>query len=135
VGTWRLKGRPIGADKDTIAGTTVFSWLPGGFFLQQDMELDYAGTSIRSHELIGYDALSGAFASAVYSNMAPDPWPYRWDIQEDRWTISISHGLMDAAFTATFAPDGNSFSGGWRPRPGADEEINAPYDVVGTRIK
>jgi hypothetical protein len=66
--------------------------------------------------------------------MAPDPWPYRWDMQGDEWTISIKHGPMDAEFNGKLSPDGNSFSGGWRPRPGADEKINSAYDVEGTRI-
>jgi hypothetical protein len=66
--------------------------------------------------------------------MAPDPWPYEWDIRGDVWTISIKSGPMDASFTATFSSDGNSFSGGWRPNPGADETINQPYDVGGSRM-
>jgi hypothetical protein len=135
VGTWSMKGRPLGADKDTITGTTTFKWLPGGFFLQQDMEMDYDGTPIKSHEIIGYDTKTKAFSSNVYSNMAPDPWPYVWDIQGDTWTISVNYGELDAKFTGKFSPDGDSFSGGWRPNPGADETINAPYDIGGSRIK
>ncbi|HYD55174.1 MAG TPA: DUF1579 family protein [Gemmatimonadaceae bacterium] len=138
VGTWRMTGRPLGADADSITGTTTFAWLHGtvgtSFFLQQDMEMDYAGTIIRSREIIGYDPATRAFSSYVYSNMAPDPWPYRWDIQGDELTIAITYGSMDATFHGRFAADGNSFSGGWRPNPGADETINAPYDVTVTRI-
>jgi hypothetical protein len=135
VGTWSMNGRPLGADKDAITGTTTFTWLPGGFFLQQDMEMDYDGTLIKSHELIGYNPDTKAFSSYVYSNMAPDPWPYEWDIQGDTWTISIKHDPMDATFTGEFSSDGNSFSGGWQPNPGADETINAPYNIGGSRIK
>lgn len=137
VGTWRMKGRPIGSDKDSITATTTFKWLHQtdgtSFFLQQDMEMDYAGKSIKSHELIGYNPKTRAFSSQVYSNMAPDPWPYDWDIRGDDWTISIKHGPMDATFTGKFSPDGNSFTGGWRPNPGADETINSAYDIRGTR--
>jgi hypothetical protein len=137
VGTWKLKGRPLYSDKDkdTITGTTTFKWLPGGFFLQQDMEMDYDGKPIKSHELISYDPKTKAFSSYVYSNMAPDPWPYEWDIQGDTWTISIKYGPMDAKFTGKFSSDGNSFSGSWRPNPGADETINTAYDIGGSRIK
>ena len=140
IGTWSMKGHPIGVKEDTITGRTTFKWLHKGeddgtgFFLQQDMEMDYAGTPIRSHELIGYDPKTKAFSSSVYSNMAPDPWPYQWDVQGDTWTISIRYGQMDATFTGRISPDGNSFSGGWRPNPGADETINAPYDIRGSRI-
>lgn len=137
VGTWTMKGRPIGADEDSIKGKTTFAWLHGengSFFLRQDMEMDYDGKPIRSHELIGYDPKTGAFSSLVFSNMAPDPWPYEWDIRGDDITIAIRKKPMDATFTGTFSADGNSWSGGWRPNPGADEEINAPYDITVTRV-
>lgn len=135
VGTWRMRGRSLGSDEYTITGTTTFDWLDGGFFLAQDMEMDYAGTPIKSHELIGYDAKSKAFASTVFSNMAPDPWPYQWDVQGDDITISIKKPPMDATFKGKFSPDGKSWSGGWRPNEGADETVNAPYDVTCTRVE
>jgi hypothetical protein len=139
VGTWSMKGKTLDSDEENVAGKTTFKWLHGkngaSFFLEQDMDLDYAGTAIKSHELIGHDPKTKRFSSQVFSNMAADPWPYQWDIQGDTLTISIKHGPMDAKFTAKFAPDGNSFSGGWRPNPGADETINAPYDVTATRLK
>lgn len=141
VGVWSMKGRPAGSHEESITGTTTFKWLhaesgddSAGFFLQQDMEMDYAGTRIRSHELIGFNPSTQAFSSYVYSNMAPEPWPYDWDIDGDRLTISIKHDPMDAAFEGRFAPDGNSFSGSWRPNAGADETINAPYDITCTRV-
>jgi len=138
VGTWRLEGRPLGAKQDNIFGTTTFRWLHGSaessFFLQQDMAMDYAGTPIRSHELIGFDPATGAFVSSVFSNMAPDPWPYQWDVRDDDISIAIRRPPMDAKFTGKFAPDGRSFSGGWRPAEGADEAINAPYDIRASRI-
>jgi hypothetical protein len=138
VGTWKMNGRPVGAKEDTIFGTTTFKWLHdaegSSFFLKQDMEMDYDGTLIKSLELIGYDPNTSAFVSQVYSNMAPDPWPYTWDIQGDSITIAIKRGAMNATFTGQFSSDNQSFSGGWRPSPGADETINAPYDVVASRI-
>jgi hypothetical protein len=138
VGRWSMKGRSLGSKDDNISGTTTFSWLHGhkgtSFFLQQDMELDYAGTKIKSREIIGYNPKTKAFSSYVYSNMAPDPWPYAWDVQGEVITISIKSGPMDATFNGKFSSDGNVFSGGWRPNPGADEVINAPYDITVTRI-
>jgi hypothetical protein len=138
VGRWVMKGRSLGSDRDDIAGTTTFSWLHGSagesFFLQQEMEMDYAGQMIKSHELIGYEPKTKKFASYVFSNMAPDPWPYQWDLRGDDLTISIERHPMNATFTGKFSPDGKSFSGGWRPNPGADPTINAPYDVTVSRI-
>ena len=138
VGTWKIKGRPLGSDDYSVNGTTRYSWLHDeagkSFYLQQDMDMDHDGKRIKAHELIGYNPKTKAFSSFVYSNMAPDPWPYEWDIQGDDFTISIRKPPMDATFRATFAPDGNSFSGGWRPNPGADETVNSSYDVTVTRI-
>src|ERR1044071_2407588 len=78
VGTWRMKGHPVGSNEYNITGTTTFRWLhqadnnqSTGFFLQQDMEMSYAGKPIKSHELIGYNPKTEAFSSYVYSNMAP----------------------------------------------------------------
>jgi hypothetical protein len=139
VGTWTLKGRPLGSQRDSVTGTTRFNWLhdPAGrsFFLQQDMQMDYDGQLIKSHELIGFDGKTGTFGSLVFSNMAPDPWPYTWDLQGDDLVITIRKDPMNATFKARFAADGNSFSGGWRPNPGADEVVNAPYDVITTRVR
>jgi hypothetical protein len=140
VGTWKLTGHAVGSDENNIKGTTRFQWLHKdedagtGFYLQQDMEMDYAGKLIVAHELIGYNPKTDAFSSYVYQNMAPEPWPYEWDMRGNEWTISIKRGPIDAVFNGKLSEDGNSFSGGWRPRPGADEEINSAYDVKGTRI-
>src|SRR5262245_66473983 len=87
VGTWRIDGHPLNSDEHNIKGTTTFKWLEGSFFLEQDMDMTYAGKPIRSHELIGFDPKSKAFASTVFSNMAPDPWPYEWDVRGDDITI------------------------------------------------
>lgn len=48
-------------------------------------------------------------------------------------TIKVSHGPLDATFTGRLSDDRNSFSGDWRPNPGADQTVNTPYDITGTR--
>ena len=48
--------------------------------------------------------------------------------------ISVNYGPMDSTFTGTWAEDGESFSGGWRPNLDADEAINVAYDIGGSRI-
>ena len=49
--------------------------------------------------------------------------------------ISVSYGPIDATFTAAFGEDGRSFSGGWRPNPGADVTVKVPYDLTGTGVE
>jgi hypothetical protein len=135
VGEWTMTGNLVGSTEENIVGRAAFRWLEGGFFLVQDVEIDFAGMyQVKSHELIGHDPATGAFASQVYSNMSPTPLPYRWDVRDGKLTISVSYGPLDATFEATISEDGNGFSGGWRPNPGADETINVPYDVRGSRV-
>jgi Protein of unknown function (DUF1579) len=136
VGTWTLTGNLVGSDEENIVGEISFQWLEGGFFLQQDAKIDFGGMfKVSSRELIGYDPETGAFASHVYSNLSPISLPYTWDLRDDTLTISVTHGPLDASFSGEFSEDGESFSGGWRPNPGADETINIAYDVRGTRVK
>ena len=135
VGTWSLKGRLLGSDDENIVGRATYQWLEGGFFLQQHIELDFAGQMhVKSHELIGYDPETEAFSSLVFSNVSPSPLPYKWEVQGNTVTISVSHGPLDATFHGAFDADGDRFSGGWRPNPGADEAVNVPYDIAGTRV-
>jgi len=88
---------------------------------------------IESYEMISYDPETGSFPSTVYSNMSPKPMPYRWRIDGDTVTITVTHPTLDATFTGNWSEDGNTFSGGWRPTPGADESVNVPYDISGSR--
>ena len=134
VGTWTLRGHLVGSDEENITGEIRFQWLEGGFFLQQDAYIDFAGMfEVKARELIGYDPETGAFASHVYSNFSPAPLPYTWDLHNGTLTISVSYGELDASFKGQFSADGESFSGGCA-EPGADGTINVPYDVTGTSV-
>ncbi len=131
VGSWTMKGHTLDSDEDNLSGRTTFEWLPGGFFLQQRFEMNFAGIELHSLELIGYDPETEAFSSLVYSNVAPFPLPYQWDLQDNVLKISMEV----AKFEGRFSEDGNTFSGGWRPIPGMEGPGNIPYDISGTRVK
>jgi hypothetical protein len=134
IGSWKLSGNLVGSDKETIKGEATYEWLPGGFFLQQHVQLDFAGfAQIDSYEMISYDTKTGTFPSMVYSNMSPEPLPYRWRIDGDTVTITVTYAPLDATYTGRWSDDGTTFSGGWRPNPGADETVNVPYDIRGSR--
>ena len=135
VGTWSMEGHLVGSSENNIKGQANYRWLPGGFFLEQRIEMDFMGMKIDSLELIGYDPETNTFPSTVYSNLAPTPLPYRWEVSDDTIKISVSYGPLDATFKGKFSKDGKSFSGGWRPNSGADETVNVPYDIGGTRVK
>ena len=134
VGRWSMEGSLVGSDEKSIRGQTTFRWLPGGFFLEQRVRIDFAGLQIDALELIGYDPESGTFPSTVYSNFSPEPLPYKWEVEGEAVTIAVSYGQLDATFTGSWREDG-TFSGGWRPNPGADETVNVPYDIGGHRLE
>jgi Protein of unknown function (DUF1579) len=133
VGTWTMEGHLVGSDETNITGEATYRWLPGGFFFEQHVRLDFMGMQIDSLELIGYDPESGTFPSTVFSNLSPAPLPYRWELEGDDVKITVTYGPLDATFTGRFDEDGEGFRGGWRPNPGADESINVPYDIGGRR--
>jgi Protein of unknown function (DUF1579) len=133
VGRWSMEGNLVGSDEKNIRGETEFRWLPGGFFLEQRVHIDFMGLQIDSLEVIGYDPETDTFPSTVYSNFSPEPLPYKWDLRDDTVKISVSYGPLDSTFTGSWREDG-TFSGGWRPNPGADETVNVPYDIGGHRL-
>jgi hypothetical protein len=133
VGTWSMAGDLVGGTGTNIRGQASFRWLPGGFFLEQHIELDFLGLTIDSTELVGYDPETKRFPSTVYSNMSPAPLPYLWDVDGEDVTITVSYGPLDSTFEGRFGDDGR-FSGGWRPNPGADPAVNVAYDLSGERL-
>jgi Protein of unknown function (DUF1579) len=133
VGRWTMEGNLVGSDEKNIKGETTFAWLPGGFFLEQRARIDFIGLQIDALELIGYDPESDSFPSTVFSGFSPTPLPYRWNVRGHTVTIAVSYGPLAATFTGSWRDDG-TFSGGWRPNPGADETVNVPYDIGGQRL-
>jgi hypothetical protein len=131
VGTWNVTGRTLGSAEDNVSGRFTFEWLPGGFFLQQRTELDFAGQEVRGLEVIGYDPATGKFPSTVYSSMAGVPIGYEYNVRGEQVTIrtELNGG---ATYTGSFSPDGRSGSGSWRPDAGAGPG-NVAYDITVTR--
>lgn len=133
VGTWEIEGNLVGSDEKNIKGQATFRWLPGRFFMEQRFALHFMGMEIESLELIGYDAETKSLASTVYANMSPAPLPYKWDVDGAQVTITVAYGPLDATFNGEYRDDG-TFSGGWRPNPGADTTVNVAYDIRGRRV-
>jgi Protein of unknown function (DUF1579) len=131
VGTWDMQGRTLDSDVDNVSGRTTFEWLPGGFFLQQRIQLDFAGFPIEGLEVIGYDPESGKFPSTVYASMVGTPLPYLWEIDGDE--LKITTEALGATFLGRWSEDGSTFSGGWRPNEGREGPGNVPYDISGAR--
>lgn len=134
VGKWSMSGHLVDDNKEILKGEATYEWLPGGFFLKQQVSMTFMGMPIESTELVGYDQETDSLKSFVYSNMSPVPLPYFWKVDGDDVEITVSYGPLDATMHAEFSKDGKSYKGGWRPNPGADTNINVPYDISGTRL-
>jgi Protein of unknown function (DUF1579) len=133
VGTWEMKGRTLNSKEDNVVGRAAFEWLPGGFFLQQRIELDFVGYQVRGLEIIGYDPATGKFPSTVYASVFGTPVPYLWDVQEN--TLTITTEMIGAIFRGEWNHDRTTFSGGWRPMEGREGPGNVAYDISGSRAK
>jgi hypothetical protein len=129
IGTWDMKGRTLDSEVENVSGRATFEWLPGGYFLQQRIKLNFVGYEIESLELIGYEPVTGTFPSTAYSNMSGTPLPYRWELDGDELTITTD--MLGATFHGRWNEDGSAFSGGWRPNPGREGPGNVAYDIWG----
>jgi hypothetical protein len=134
VGTWEIRGRTLDSPTENVSARAAFEWLPGGFFLKQTFEADFRSMRIESLEIIGYDASSDTYPSTVYSNLVGIPIPYRYHLRGRDVTITTDLA-GGARMTGRIGEDGNTFSGGWRPNPGAEDRRNVAYDFVGTRVR
>ena len=133
VGRWRLHGRTDGATEENIAGTIELAWLPGGLFLSQHVQIDFAGQmQIDGLEIVGYEPETDSLASLVYANVAPVPIPYHWAMEGQELTIHMDAG---ATMRATLSDDGRSFAGRWAPDPGHEDDPGMiAYDFGGSRL-
>jgi hypothetical protein len=72
----------------------------------------------------------------------PDPALRRLDRFVGTWTMEgnlVGSDEKNVRGETTFrwlpGREDGSFSGGWRPKPGADETVNPPYDIGGHRVE
>jgi Protein of unknown function (DUF1579) len=70
VGRWRSQGHIIDDPPVPIAGTDIYEWLPGGFFLVHHVDVVIGDQQVQALELIGpYDPASDAFTARAYDNL------------------------------------------------------------------
>jgi hypothetical protein len=130
VGKWELRGRTLDSKEDNITGWNTFEWLPGGYFLKSEGEINFMGFMMQSLELIAYDPIRKIFPSSVYSSMSGEVFPYEWDIQGN----TLIHSGFGAKYTGTISADGNTITGGWRPDEGTQVTDGNAYDAVMVRV-
>ena len=131
IGTWNLTGRTLDSDQDNITGWNTFEWLPGGFFMKSTGEINFKGVLIQSLEIIGYDPKNDTFPSSIYSNMDGKALPYDWNVEGS----IVTHSDKTSTYKGTLSADGQTLSGGWRPKQGQAESPENSYDAIMTRVK
>jgi Protein of unknown function (DUF1579) len=70
VGRWRSEGHIVGEVPVSIAGTDVYEWLAGGFFLVHHVDVMVGQQRVQALELIGsYDPATDSFTARAYDNL------------------------------------------------------------------
>lgn len=109
VGSWTLTG---GA-----TGTVSYEWMPGGFFLQQRVELEQYGEQITGLEIIGQLRPFGEEPSAdVHSRFFDsqgNTLDYVYELQGDTLMIWGGERGSPAYFEGQFNEDDSVMSGNW----------------------
>ena len=115
AGTWRLEGCDLDGSAP-FTGTMTRRWLPGGYFLVQEMRID--GQEHAGAEYIGYDSAQQTLRSLYFSAEGPGPFcsfalEYIWQIDGEH--LTIWHGYRDspARFTGTIDAPAGVVRGHW----------------------
>jgi len=124
IGKWKITGDAL--------GQVEFKWVHGGFFLMQDVDIEYGGRRIKGIEIIGHlhklgDDSSREIWSRFYSFLDGLTLDYIYEFDGHILTIWFGQKGSNNFYKAKFSEDGNSFNGAWQ-WPGGG------YSVVGTRV-
>jgi len=126
VGRWRSEGHVVGDPEVPIAGTDVYEWLPGGFFLIHHVDVDIGGEPVKAIEIIGErDPATNAILGRAYDNLG-NMTILRADV-DDRgvWTFTGGGDVAPVArpsagdqsgtvrSTLTVSPDGGGMVAEW----------------------
>jgi hypothetical protein len=69
VGRWRTDGHIIADPPVPIAGSDVYEWLPGGFFLVHHVDVVVGEQAVQALEMIGdLDRATDSFTARAYDN-------------------------------------------------------------------
>ena len=109
VGTWNISG--------DAQGTVTYTWMDGGFFLMQHVDLVHDGRRIKGLEIIGHlrpfgEEPSEDIKSRFYDTMG-NTLDYVYEITGNTLTIWAGEKGSPAYFRGTFSDDGNTCTGKW----------------------
>lgn len=119
VGVWNVSGE--------ISGQVSFSWMEGGFFLVQYVDLEEA----KGLEFIGYDEDSGTLRSHYFDNDGK-VMEYTYQVSETDHLINIDMPGIKGAFKGKYSDNGNIITGNWHWKQD-DEDMG--YKAILTKVK
>ena len=69
MGRWRSEGHIVGSAPVRVAGTDIYEWLPGGFFLVHHVDVVIGEQPVQAIEIIGeHDPATDSFTARAYDN-------------------------------------------------------------------
>lgn len=125
VGKWKISG--------DANGLIEYKWADGGFFLIQDVDLEYGGKQISGIEMIGHlqkvgEEPSQEIWSRFYHFKEGLTLDYVYELIGNTLTIWFGEKDSNNFYRGTFNEDGNSLKGAWQ-WPGGG------YSTVAKKIK
>ncbi|MES2110227.1 MAG: hypothetical protein V4577_15825 [Bacteroidota bacterium] len=118
VGIWNVSGE--------VCGQVSYSWMEGGFFLVQYVDIE----GEKGLEFIGYDEDSGALKSHYFDGDGK-VLEYNYDITDTDHIITIDMPHIQGSFHGKYSNNGNTISGRWYWKQG-DEEMG--YRAIFNRL-
>lgn len=121
VGTWEVSGE--------AEGTVTYSWVEGGFFLLQHVDLGGSrGLEVIGHEHRYGEDPSADIRSRYFGFGEGETLDYTYEVRDDTLTIWMGERGSPAYYEGTFDPAGTTLTGAWHYPGGGG------YSTVSTRV-
>lgn len=111
VGLWNIEG-------DTVQGRVSFEWMEGGFFLRQNIYIQFNDQPIIGLEIIGQEQTPGEFESkgeirSRFFDNGGNILDYVYELEGKNLTIWAQQRNSSAYYKGVFSDDFNSIRGIW----------------------
>ena len=115
IGLWKTTGKVYTSDNEapeSIDGTDVYEWLPGGFFVTHKVNVLMGGRQSQSLEIIGFDEERQVFTMHSFDDQGNETLMMAIKLQNNLWTFEGD----SLRFNGGFSKDGTTLSGIWEQR-------------------
>jgi hypothetical protein len=115
IGHWKTTGKVYASTSgspESIDGTDVYEWLPGGFFVLHKVNVFMGNTQSQSSEIIGFDEERQVFTMHSFDDLGNETLMMAVRLQNNLWTFEGDN----LRFNGGFSKDGMTLSGTWEQR-------------------